>query len=99
MNNTLTANDLKTKGISTVDAIAKNGLETFITVRGEQKYVIVTTAEFNRLRECELSAARKRKRSKSWQIQKRICTSTPKKNKKCLNWSTPTPTKNERSGF
>ena len=57
MNNTLTANDLKTKGISTVDKFAKKGLETIVTIRGKEKYVIITTTEFNRLRECELTAA------------------------------------------
>lgn len=57
MNNTLTANDLKVKGISIVDKYAKKGLETIVTVRGEEKYVIISTVEFNRLRECELTAA------------------------------------------
>jgi len=57
MNNTLTANDLKTKGISSVDKNAEKGLETIITIRGKEKYVIITTTEFNRLRECELTTA------------------------------------------
>lgn len=57
MNNTLTANDLKTKGISVVDKNAKNGIETIVTVRGKEKYVIIPLIEFNRLRECELTAA------------------------------------------
>jgi PHD/YefM family antitoxin component YafN of YafNO toxin-antitoxin module len=57
MNNTITANDLKTKGISTVDKFAKTGLETIISVRGEKKYVVITMSEFDRLRECELTAA------------------------------------------
>ncbi len=57
MNNTLTANDLKTKGITSVDKNAKKGLETIVTIRGKEKYVIITTTEFNRLRECELTTA------------------------------------------
>jgi PHD/YefM family antitoxin component YafN of YafNO toxin-antitoxin module len=57
MNNTLTASDLKTKGISVVDKNAKNGIETIITVRGKEKYIIIPLIEFNRLRECELTAA------------------------------------------
>lgn len=57
MNNTVTANDLKVKGISVLDAHAKKGLETVITVRGQEKYVILTKKEYSRLRECELTAA------------------------------------------
>lgn len=57
MNNMLTANDLKTKGISVVDKYAKKGQETIVTVRGKEKYVIIPLMEFNRLRECELTAA------------------------------------------
>ncbi len=57
MNNTVTANELKTRGISTIETYAKKGLETIITVRGKEKYIILTAKEFNRLRECELTAA------------------------------------------
>mgnify|MGYP001616734398 CR=1 FL=1 len=57
MNNTVTANELKTRGISAIEAYAKKGLETIVTVRGKEKYIVITTQEFNRLRECELSAA------------------------------------------
>lgn len=57
MNNTITANVLKTKGISAVDIFANQGIETIITVRGEDKYVILTKNDFDRLRECELTAA------------------------------------------
>jgi hypothetical protein len=57
MNNSITANDLKTKGISIVSPFAEKGLETFIKVRGVDKYVVITVDEFNRLRECELTAA------------------------------------------
>jgi len=57
MNNTITANLLKTKGISAVNPFAKKGIETIVTVRGEDKYVILTKNEFDRLREYELTAA------------------------------------------
>ncbi|MFA5821130.1 MAG: type II toxin-antitoxin system prevent-host-death family antitoxin [Candidatus Gracilibacteria bacterium] len=57
MNNTVTANDLKTKGVSTIENFAKQGLETIVTVHGKEKYVVVTKEEFDRLRECELTAA------------------------------------------
>ncbi len=57
MNNFVTANDLKTKGISVVEPFAKKGLETIVKVRGVDTYVILTTEDFNRLRGYELSAA------------------------------------------
>jgi len=57
MNNFITANDLKTKGISVIEPIAKKGLETVVKVRGVDTYVILTIKEFNRLRECELLEA------------------------------------------
>jgi len=59
MNNTVTANELKTKGIKAVENSAKQGMETIITVRGREKYVILTIEEFNHLRECELLSALK----------------------------------------
>lgn len=57
MNNTITANDLKVKGISAIEQSSGEGSETIITVRGKEKYVIITKEEFGRLRECELTAA------------------------------------------
>lgn len=57
MNNFVTANDLKTKGVSAIEPFAKKGLETIITVRGVDTYVVLTTQSFNHLRECELTAA------------------------------------------
>jgi hypothetical protein len=57
MDNIITANDLKVKGVSAIETFAKKGLETIVTVRGEEKYIILTKNEFNRLRECELTAA------------------------------------------
>lgn len=57
MNNFVTANDLKVKGISAVEPFAKKGLETVVKVRGKDKYVILTTEAFNRLRKYELLAA------------------------------------------
>jgi len=41
MNNFITANDLKTKGISVIEPIAKKGLETVVKVRGVDTYVIL----------------------------------------------------------
>ena len=58
MNSTITANDLKKKGIGAVDKYVQRGAEVVaVSVRGQEKYMIVTAEEFNRLRECELTAA------------------------------------------
>lgn len=57
MNNFITANDLKIKGVTVLEPLAKKGLEAIITVRGQETYVVLTTKAFNHLRECELTAA------------------------------------------
>ena len=59
MSNTITAQELKTKGASALSAKAKKYDETFITVRGEKSFVVLTLAQYNYLRECELEAALK----------------------------------------
>ncbi len=57
MENVVTANELKTKGISRIDEITANGDEAIISVRGKQRYVILTLEQYNYFRECELEAA------------------------------------------
>jgi PHD/YefM family antitoxin component YafN of YafNO toxin-antitoxin module len=59
---TITANELKTKGVSIIDALLKDESEAIITVRGEQKYVVLDMERYNFLRECELEAALKEAR-------------------------------------
>jgi len=54
---TITANDLKTKGISILNDETSDGDEVIITVRGKSKYVILPMEKYNYLRECELEAA------------------------------------------
>jgi PHD/YefM family antitoxin component YafN of YafNO toxin-antitoxin module len=54
---TIAANELKTKGISVIDTFLKDKSEAIITVRGEQKYVVLDMKRYNFLRECELEAA------------------------------------------
>ena len=51
---TLTANDIKTKGISLVEKLIKKYNEVFITVRGKKKFVILPIEEYERLKEAEL---------------------------------------------
>jgi len=57
MANEITANDLKVKGITAIDDITSSGYEAVITVRGKQKYVVMTIEEYNKLREYELAGA------------------------------------------
>lgn len=53
----LTANDLKTKGVSILDEALREDQEATITVRGESRYVVMDMKRYNYLRECELEAA------------------------------------------
>ncbi len=57
MDNVVTANELKTKGISRLDEITAKGDEAIISVRGENRYVVLTVDRYNYLRDCELEAA------------------------------------------
>ena len=54
---TLTANDLKTKGVSAVEACLKEDDEVIISVRGKERYVILDIEKYARMREYELAAA------------------------------------------
>lgn len=54
---TISANELKTKGISALDKATAENDEAIITVRGKQRYVVLPIATYNHLRECELEAA------------------------------------------
>lgn len=53
----ITANELKTRGITAIKEQLKNQDEVAITVRNKVKYVIITVEEFDRLREAELDLA------------------------------------------
>jgi len=55
--NTITANELKTKGISAIESNLTNEDELVITVRGKEKFVVMDMQHYNYLRECELDAA------------------------------------------
>jgi prevent-host-death family protein len=57
MNNSITANELKVKGVSVLEEATAQDNEAIITVRGKSKYVVLTIEEYNYLRECELEAA------------------------------------------
>ena len=57
MANVITANDLKTKGVAKIEEATSSGEEAIITVRGQQRYVVISVEHYNYLRECELEAA------------------------------------------
>lgn len=53
----ITANQLKTKGVSVIESKLTGKKELIISVRGKEKYVIMDMEQYNYLRECELDAA------------------------------------------
>jgi len=53
----ITANALKTKGVSVVESALQRDGEAVITVRGERKYVVLDVNTYNKLREYELDIA------------------------------------------
>lgn len=54
---TITADQLKTKGVSAIQNILSDHREAVIAVRGKNKYVVMDMQRYNYLRECELEAA------------------------------------------
>ena len=53
----LTANELKTRGISAVESRLKEDEEVIISVRGKDRYVVMDIQKYTRLREYELAGA------------------------------------------
>jgi hypothetical protein len=53
----ISANELKTKGISSIEAALEKEGEAIISVRGKERYVVMDLVTYNRLRVCELEAA------------------------------------------
>jgi len=60
--NTISANDLKTKGIRCVERQLDENGEAAVTVRGKTRYVILSPETYGRLREAELTYAIKEAR-------------------------------------
>jgi PHD/YefM family antitoxin component YafN of YafNO toxin-antitoxin module len=54
---TIAANELKTRGVSSIEKALENNVEALISVRGQERYVVMDKEEYNRLRVCELEAA------------------------------------------
>ena len=55
--NSISANDLKTKGVSAIERALADQPEVSLTVRGQAKYVVMSREQYAHLRECELEAA------------------------------------------
>ncbi|RYU58395.1 type II toxin-antitoxin system Phd/YefM family antitoxin [Methylolobus aquaticus] len=53
----ITANDLKTKGIAAIEAALDHQPEAVISVRGKDRFVVMDITHYHYLRECELEAA------------------------------------------
>jgi len=50
----ITANQVKTKGVSAFEPIVRESKTAMITIRGENRYVVMDLEKYNYLRECEL---------------------------------------------
>jgi len=53
----ITANDLKVKGVSYLDGLAKKYREIFISIRGKNRMVVLSIEEYERLKEADLEMA------------------------------------------
>jgi prevent-host-death family protein len=54
---TVTANELKTRGVSAVEEHLETDDEVIISVRGQDKYVVMSLDKYSQLREYELDIA------------------------------------------
>jgi len=55
--NYISANDLKTKGISAIELALSDAPEAVVSVRGKDRFVVMEVAQYEYLRGCELDAA------------------------------------------
>lgn len=53
----ISANDLKTKGVTAIETALTGQTEAIVSVRGKDRFVVMDIAHYNYLRECELEAA------------------------------------------
>jgi PHD/YefM family antitoxin component YafN of YafNO toxin-antitoxin module len=54
---TITANDLKTKGVAAIEAALSEQPDALVSVRGKDRFVVMELSHYHHLRECELEAA------------------------------------------
>lgn len=55
--NSITANDLKTRGVKAVEEALQNEEEVLVSVRGRNAYVVTSVENWARMREYELESA------------------------------------------
>ncbi|MRH77183.1 type II toxin-antitoxin system Phd/YefM family antitoxin [Spiribacter sp. C176] len=53
----LTANELKTRGVSAIEEALVNDNEAIVSVRGKPRYVVIAIEDYTHLRDCELESA------------------------------------------
>jgi hypothetical protein len=53
----ISANELKTKGVAAIEAALADQPEAIVSVRGKDRFVVMELAHYHYLRECELDAA------------------------------------------
>ena len=53
----ISANELKTHGVSAIESILLQQPEAIISVRGKDRFVVMDMKQYHYLRECELEAA------------------------------------------
>lgn len=53
----ISANDLKTQGISAIELALSNASRAIVSARGKDKFAVMDIAHHHYLRECELDAA------------------------------------------
>jgi len=54
---TISANELKTRGVAAVDAALESAKEVIVSVRGKDRFVIMDMDQYHHLRTCELETA------------------------------------------
>lgn len=59
----ISANELKTRGVTAIESALADDREAVISVRGKIRYVVMPLEQFHYLRECELEAALAQTRS------------------------------------
>ena len=51
------ANELKTRGVTVIEQVLADNTEAIVSVRGKDKYVVMSFEQYSHLRTCELEAA------------------------------------------
>jgi len=51
------ANELKTRGVTAIEQALAENTEAIVSVRGKDKYVVMSFEQYSHLRTCELEAA------------------------------------------